>query len=88
MKRAIWKFPIIRDVVEMPSGAVIISCQAQDGVPTIWAIVDPSAEVVKRRFVVLTTGAEFTVGFVGGTKHLATLFFIGGIVGHVFEVLP
>ena len=43
--KTIWKFPLqITDyqIVIAPVGAQLLSVQAQNGVPCIWALVDPS----------------------------------------------
>lgn len=72
MYRAIWKFHVLPDAftVEMPAGARILSVATQPGEmepfprqawgtdahPRMWALVDPAAATVKRRFVCVGTG--------------------------------
>lgn len=42
--KTIWKFPLVitgEQTVEMPGRAKILTVQVQDGVPCLWAVVDP-----------------------------------------------
>ena len=87
MKKTIYKYDLnIADeqVVMMPAGATILSCQVQSGVPKLWALVDSSAGYNEDRKIMLF-----------GTGHPVPdmpLTFIdtfqlrgGGIIFHVFE---
>jgi hypothetical protein len=93
----VWKFPLLSEskilrnekqdaiqvMLDMPEGAKILSLQVQNDMPCIWALVDPSAENVKRTFVIIGTGITLPKGefdFVG-TFQLEKL----GLVFHVFE---
>jgi hypothetical protein len=51
----VWKFPL-GEVVEMPEGAEILRLGTQGGQPYIWALVDSTAFMRDRRFVVVGTG--------------------------------
>lgn len=69
--------------IEMPVGAKIISCQLQNEIVTIWAFVDDTARIEKRRFEIIGTG--WACNIIGYT-FLATLQFRNGLVFHVFEL--
>ena len=71
--------------VEMPEGARVLSAGAQNGEVVVWALVDPHAKTVLRRFAIYPTGLtevpEHPVNFVG------TVMLLGGaLVFHVFDV--
>ena len=88
----IYKYPLsvasVQEVV-IPSGAVILDLQVQNGYPCIWAkILEPNLAHGReyyfneiRTFITIGTGHEFSeknLTYVG-TYQLA------GFVGHVFE---
>lgn len=57
--RTIWKFPldlVARPEPAMPRGARVLTVQLQNGIPTVWAAVDPTAPVEPRPLVVVGTG--------------------------------
>lgn len=59
MKRVIWKFVLeLKDEqqFEMPSGALIVSFQRQNGKMCIWCLVDPSIPMVFRTLRIHGTG--------------------------------
>lgn len=62
MSEAIWKFPLMvtqtPQVVQMPKGARILYCGMQDGKICLWAEVIQSAELERRKFMVVGTGWE------------------------------
>ncbi len=68
--------------IEIPSGAHILSLQMQEGVPTIWARVNPNAAPVKRIIYVLPTGLPHDP--FDDQYYLGTLQFTGGMVLHFF----
>lgn len=85
---AIWKFTLsdVDSTVVMPKGAKVLEVATQVGEPTIWALVDPNADMVKRQFAVVGTGHP-TDGldpeqYLGTCHNVANL----GLVMHVFEV--
>lgn len=81
----IWKFPIEPNKpIEMPKGAKALSVQTQHGEPFLWAMVDPSAVLVFRKFVFVGTGQDLpsNVGEFIDTLQMAG----GGLIFHVFNV--
>lgn len=82
----IWKFPLAvmdEQSVDMPPAARILTVQVQNGVPCIWALVEPFDTLQPRNFRVVGTGFEFDGrGQWIGTFQLA----FGALVFHVFEV--
>ena len=55
----IWKFQfdIVNPLsISMPSGAQILSVQDQDGVPCMWAMVNPEKAAEMRYFEIFRTG--------------------------------
>jgi len=66
----------------MKQGAQILNVHEQGGDITIWAMVDPDAEIAKRDFAVWGTGhlhSKDPEGFVGSVL-------IGPFVWHVFDL--
>lgn len=83
--KTVWKFPLPWDdnfSMALPDGAEILTFQVQYGEPTIWALVDPSATMVKRHFSVVGTGHEkeniTKEGYIGTVQS-------GKYVWHLFE---
>jgi len=79
---------------EMPTGAKILTVQIQMGsFVTIWALVDPNADLVIRRFRLIMTGEEIDDIEIDDLKYVGTVQtkhnMIEGqvIVGHLFESL-
>lgn len=65
VSRTIWKFPLaFRNVrgdeleILMPAPNRILTLQVQNGEPTLWALVDPEADVAVYKFIVVGTGYE------------------------------
>lgn len=87
---AVWKFPLrlanldARPVVAMPLGARVLACHVLAGEPTVWAQVDPDAEIGPRRFALVGTGTPFDPA---GLRYIATVQLDSGDVLHVFEDL-
>ena len=85
--RTIWKYPFDTTeefMLEMPSGAQVLTVQVQGGQPCIWALVDPSASLAPRQFLVHGTGHPVT--FPHSLVYIGTYQLMGGvIVFHVFE---
>ena len=87
MKKTIWKFPLKTFTngichIEMPEGGKILAVDKQHGVWCIWALVDPTAGLVTRSFIITGTGWEF---YAEGEIHLRTIL-DGDFVWHLFEV--
>jgi hypothetical protein len=84
----VWKFEAPQDAlfrVAMPQGARVLCVQAQDGVPFMWALVDPSAPTEDRQFRTVATGSyiEEPLGTYVGTYQMHN----GALVLHLFEAL-
>lgn len=83
--KVIWKFTLELEGyqdVEMPAGAEVLHVAAQDNTPCVWALVDPKALRVPRRFLLCVTGTSPN----GEGKHVGTFLLYGGaFVGHVFD---
>lgn len=81
----IFKYQIGDDiVVMMPKGAKVLCIQEQYSVPNVWAMVDPSASLEARRFVIYGTGHEMRADrhtYVGTFQ-----MYQGALVFHVFEL--
>ena len=74
MKTTIWKFPLeITDdqSIAMPKGAILLSAMMQNGVLTLWALVQPSQPTVNRRVYVFGTGHPIPADL--ALEHVATL---------------
>lgn len=84
----IWKFPIDlsqgpRVAIDMPMDAKILTLQVQNGVPCLWALVDPSAPIETKPFVVVGTGHEKPIH---ATAYVGT-WQDGPFVWHLFAEL-
>lgn len=85
MKQTIWKYPPdVKDTqaISMPIGAQIITMQVQDGMPNIWALVDPEAKTELRTFYIYGTGEPLDVTH---QKYIGTFQYRTRLVFHVFE---
>jgi hypothetical protein len=86
--KTIWKFPFkTTDLVSisMPEGAEILSVQTQYEQPCMWALVDPEAKKVTRKFE--TFGAGDPVNDPETKNFIATYQQKGGaMIFHIFEV--
>ncbi|MBV9690696.1 MAG: hypothetical protein JO202_13420 [Ktedonobacteraceae bacterium] len=74
-------------VLELPKGARILTVTVEDGLPFVWALVDPTAGLELRRFHSFSTGECFDAE---GLEYLATIHLSGGAEGsitvvHLFE---
>lgn len=87
--RTIHKYEVVADifagfVIDMPIGAEPLSVQMQRGRPVLWALVNPEAPKVRRRFITVGTGHVFSehhdVTFVG-TFQMND----GDLVFHLFD---
>lgn len=85
----IFKYTIEPDAyIEMPNGARILSVQVQNGVPVLWALVDPDAPLKRRDIRVYGTGHSIRLE-VEDLEYLGTFqMHDGALVFHAFEVLP
>lgn len=84
--RRVYKFPFGVDddvTLTMPRDAEIVHVDAQQGVPCVWARVDPDADLVDRRFRLAGTGHDLP----DGLTHVGSFQLAGGaLVFHLFEV--
>lgn len=87
--RTVYKYPLNSvglNTVHMPTGAKVLSCQLQQDVPTLWALVDDMQPLhPAREFIVTGTGHALHEA-VEAAGFVATLQRDDGIVLHVFEV--
>lgn len=83
--RAVWKWPIAfgaRVNISMPYGAEILTVRLQGGVPSIWALVDPtSPHIVVRTFRIIGTGHD-----VPNDATYVSTWLDGHFVWHLFEI--
>ena len=86
--RSVWKYAVEPDefVVEMPTGAVVLSVEAQYGLVSMWALVNPEAPLCSRRFVTVGTGHPLP-DEIDSFRFVGTFQMRGGsLVFHLFEV--
>lgn len=86
MARQVWKYTLERfgpSSLSVPIGAEILSVQVQGASVAMWALVDPSAPLVVRSFLLAGTGHDLPDG---GLVHRGTVL-DGVFVWHVFERL-
>ena len=81
----IYKYPLIiddRQIIQMPSDAVLLCVQVQRGIPCLWARVDEDNAAESR--VILTRGTGHAAAGVG--DYVGTYQIEGGqLVFHVFD---
>lgn len=89
MKKSIWKFPIAspeQTTIKMPGGAEILTIQTQNGMPCIWALVNPENDTEERCFEIFGTGHDVPVDMGIERKYINTFQLNGGgLVYHLFE---
>ena len=87
--KTIWKFQFENKGMfglDMPKGAEILTVQVQEGVPCIWAMVDPGQEKENRIIVIHGTGHP--VQQAGQKKYIGTYQECeGSLIWHVFELV-
>lgn len=77
--------------IKMPAGASIISAQLQNGVPTLWAVVEvgdggQSVEVIEERCIAMI-GTGRPMDDMKDYEHLGTALMMDGeLVEHIFAV--
>jgi hypothetical protein len=73
--------------LELPVGAQILKFATQYNIPALWALVDPEAALVKRRFRVAGTGHKISSAEVDRLTYIGTCQLREGtLVWHLFEV--
>lgn len=91
MKKTIWKFPLeITDIqkVNMPDKAEILTVQMQNGIPCLWALVDPDEALFDEREIeIFGTGNHIVYdNNIVWHKYISTIQLNGGsLIFHVFE---
>lgn len=95
MSKVIWKYDTLVGgtfkesfTLEMPKGAEIVTVQIdqKNNHPTIWAIVDPNAELETRYFELFGTGFPIYDDIGIERKYIGTYQYQNGeFVGHIFE---
>lgn len=88
--QAIYQFKIpmpVRDafVLSMEPVMRFLDVQVQNGVPTLWALVDPGGDEQDVRFCVLTAGTGQPDDDMAKRDYVGTFMLYGdSLVGHVF----
>ena len=73
--------------IDLPINAQILTVQTQYNEPQLWALIDPEAAVISRKFLCLGTGTK-TERLNCDHKYIGTFQLYGGdIVIHLFELL-
>jgi hypothetical protein len=90
--RKVFKYPLPLDEIgwfrlRLPAGALILAFQAQRGTPTIWALVDPDAELQTRTFFLSATGQQLPEERSSSLLYVGTIQQGGGVfIWHLFEL--
>ena len=87
--KRIWKYELdtVGDqIVIMPAGAQILSCQIQDDRPCLWVMTEPGLEEKERLIEMISTGSSVRETLYVGRVFIDTIQLHGGsLVFHVFE---
>lgn len=70
-------------IIQIPYDHKILSVQLQNNQPHVWAAVDPTTPLVKRRWWVVPTGGNVSLNDL--PYYRTTLIGANGLVWHVFE---
>lgn len=81
--KTIYKYEV-KDKVELPKGANILSVQIKEDVIFLWAEVDTEVCFESRRFLIVGTGHRFPTGKL---KYIGTVQQYGIYVWHIYEDL-
>jgi hypothetical protein len=85
--KQVWKYLVEMNdefTVEIPRGAHVLTVQAQHDHPQMWALVDPTEPLEKRRFAMSGTG--FDIKDAHRVRYVGSFHLYGGaFVGHLFE---
>ena len=85
--KKIFKYRITHplDVISLPEGAEILCVQIQHELPCIWALVDPDAPLVQRRFIIVGTGQD--ISNVDSSNYIGTFQQAqSSLIWHLFEL--
>ena len=83
--KTIWKFPLRltnHQLIDMPVHAQILSAQVQDGVMTLWAVVNPDSPKMPHTIAIYGTGNYITDENLG--TFIGTLQ-VDWMVWHIFD---
>lgn len=85
----VWKYELMLAdtfVLTMPQGAIPLAVQTQDGIPTLWALVDPNQPMASVRFRLAGTGHMIATGPGIHQRYIGTFqLHDGKLVFHLFE---
>lgn len=92
MTQQIWKYSLKSDLsaIAMPVGAEILHLTLFKGIPTIWALVDPDADLEIRTFETVPTGHVIENELIERREYVGSyeVWEINALViKHVFEQL-
>ena len=84
MKKIVYKYKLetFDCAIKVPKGITPLHVAVQYGNIIVWALVDPEAPLISRRFKVIGTGTP--INTTGDEKFLGTVF-QGHLVWHVFD---
>lgn len=82
--RAVYKYQLDRDVVQLPEGAEVLHVGVQENSLCAWALVDPMKRAIEPRFRVAGTGHPLDVSELG-KFHGTHMLNDGALVFHVWE---
>jgi hypothetical protein len=68
--------------LKLPKGAEILTVKLQNTTPTLWALVDPEAELEARHICIVGTGWD-----VEDNMKYITTYIDGYFVWHIFELI-
>lgn len=88
----IWKYPLVlqgsRQDFMVPAGATLLPMGVQQGVPTLWFLINTTNGKVKRSFRIYGTGHEIYPRDLESLSPVGTAITdLGSRVWHVFEIV-
>ncbi len=89
---AIHKFPLLvtdRQTIQIPAYSRLLTVKLQDDVPTIWAMVDTTQEMIERDIVMFGTGQPIIKGLL--LSFIGTVQIVNegdSFIWHIFEDHP
>jgi len=91
MIKRVYKYEVpVMDVVtiQLPIGAEILTVQSQNGIPCIWALIDPVNPYKDRTFRLAGTGHSIEVNNEVKENYIGTFQLENGLlVFHLFELI-